>query len=145
VTAAARLAAAAVAAAAVACGAAGPPAAAPAPPPPRNLQLNATGVVVNVDAHVVPGHVTVIDFWADHCGACVVVAGMLAVQIASEPRILVRKIDVGDGFTPVARAYKIGALPHFRLYDKHRRLRHVLVGNDTLAAAELARQLLVEP
>ena len=47
--------------------------------------------------------------------------------------------------TPIAQAYKIGALPHFRIYDKHRRLRHILVGNDTLAAADLARQLLAEP
>jgi thiol-disulfide isomerase/thioredoxin len=148
---AARLAATALAAAATlaaaACGsttgapAGGPPAA----PPPRTVQLNAPGAVVDVEAHLVPGHVTVVDFWAEHCGACIVVSGMLAVQIANEPRILVRKVDVGDGFTPIAKAYKIGALPHFRLYDKHLRLRHVLVGNDTLAAADLARQLLAEP
>ena len=146
-TAAALLAAAALAAAAAAgaCGSAGEPTLPSSVPPPRNVQLNEPGAVVNVDAHLVPGHVTVVDFWADHCGACVVVAGMLAVQIANEPRILVRKIDVGDGFTPVAQAYKIGALPHFRLYDKHKRLRYVLVGNDTLTAADLAKQLLAEP
>ncbi len=117
----------------------------PMPHPPRNVQLNEPGALVRVEDHLWPRYVTVVDFWADHCGACVVVAGMLAVQIANEPRILVRKVDVGDGFTPVAQAYKIGALPHFRLYDKHRRLRYVLVGNDTLTAADLAKQLLAEP
>ena len=131
---------------AAACGASPPPASSPpAPPPARNVQLNEPGAMINVDAHILEGYVTVVDFWADHCGACVTVAGMLAVQIASEPRILVRKIDVGDGFTPVAQAYKIGALPHFRIYDKHKRMRHILVGNDTLTAADLAKQLLAEP
>lgn len=115
------------------------------PPPPRTLQLNETGAVVDVDAHLVPGHVTVVDFWATYCGACVVMTGMLAVQTAGEPRILIRKVDVGEGPTPVARAYQVGALPHFRLYDKHRRLRYLLVGNDCLGAAELAKQLLAEP
>ena len=128
-----------------ACGAAGAPAPAPPAPPPRTVQLNAPGAAVDIEAHVVPGYVTVVDFWAEYCGACIVVSGMLAVQIASEPRILVRKVDVGEGSTPVARAYQIGALPHFRIYDKHRRLRHVLVGNDCVGAADLAKQLLAEP
>ena len=143
-----RLAAAIVAAVAAGCGCGGAgasPTAAPRSPPPRTVQLNATGAVVDVEAAVVPDHVTVVDFWAEYCGACIVVSGMLAVQIASEPRILVRKVDVGEGSTPVARAYQIGALPHFRIYDKHRRLRHVLVGNDCVGAADLAKQLLAEP
>jgi thiol-disulfide isomerase/thioredoxin len=136
----------AAAALAVACGAAGAPAAEPAAAPQRRtVQLNATGAVVNIEAHVVQGYVTVVDFWAEHCGACVVVSGLLAVQTAREPRILIRKVDVGDGLTPIAQAYEIGALPHFRIYDKHRRLRHILAGNDTLAAPDLARQLLAEP
>ncbi|HWO18264.1 MAG TPA: thioredoxin family protein [Kofleriaceae bacterium] len=135
----------AAAALAAACGAAGAPAPGPVAPPPRTVQLNAPGAAVDIEAHVVSGYVTVVDFWAEYCGACTVVAGMLAVQIASEPRILVRKVDVGDGATPVARAYQIGALPHFRIYDKHRRLRYLLVGNDTLTAADLAKELLAEP
>jgi len=135
----------AAAAAATACGATAGGAAAPAAPPPRNVQLNQTGAVVDIEAQLVPGYVTVVDFWAEYCGACVVVAGMLAVQIADEPRVLVRKVDVGEGPTPAAQAYKIGALPHFRIYDKHGRLRHILVGNDCLAAPGLARELLAEP
>jgi len=116
----------------------------PAPPEPvKTVQLNRPGEMVQVELH--SGYVTVVDFWGEHCGACVVVSGMLAVQVAHEPRVLIRKIDVGDGFTPVAKAYEIGALPHFRLFDKHKKLRYVLVGNDTLKASELANQLAAEP
>ena len=114
-----------------------------APEPAKTAQLNQPGEMVQVE--LLPGYVTVVDFWGAHCGACVVVGGMLAVQVAQEPRVLIRKVDVGDGFTPVAKAYEIGALPHFRVFDKHKKLRYVLVGNDTLKAPEIAKQLAAEP
>ena len=129
-----------------ACG--GPGAAAPGRPPaepPKTAQLNEPGVMIEIDSALLPGYVTVVDFWGEHCGACVVVGGMLAVQVAQDPRVLIRKIDVGDGFSPVAKAYDIGALPHFRVFDKDKKLRYVLVGNDTLKAPELAKQLAAEP
>lgn len=124
-----------------ACGAA----ATPPPVAPKSLELNRDGAMVDVAAALVPGSVTVVDFWSESCGACIVVAGMLAVQTANEPRVVVRKVDVGDGFTPVAKAYDIGALPHFKIYDRRKRLRYVLVGGDCLRAPDLARQLLGEP
>ena len=116
-----------------------------APPPAKSVQLNAAGAMVDVAAAIVPGYVTIVDFWSESCGACEVVGGMLAVGVAHEPRVIVRKVDVGDGFTAVAHAYAIGALPHFDVYDRERRLRYVLVGNDCLKAPELARALLAEP
>ena len=108
------------------------------------MALNAPGVNVNIDEALLPGFVTVVDFWGEHCGACIVVGGMLAVQVAHEPRILIRKVDVGDGFTPVAEAYGINALPHYRVYDKQKRLRYDLVGNDCVNAPSLAKQLATE-
>jgi hypothetical protein len=128
---------------AAACGA---HAAAPSDPPPKKtIDLNRDGEPVDVEAALVPGYVTVVDFWSDSCGACIVVGGRLAIGIADQPRVLVRKVDVGDGFTPAAKTYQIGALPHFNVYDRQRRLRYVLVGNDCLKAPELARQLVAEP
>jgi len=122
-----------------ACGAA-----APAPEPPKSIQLNATGAAIDVEAATVPGYVTVVDFWSESCGACIVVGGMLAAQVANDPRVVIRKIDVGDGDTPVGRAYQINALPHYRIYDKQRRLRYDLVGNDCLKAPDYARLLASE-
>ena len=115
------------------------------PPPAKTVDLNHDGGLVDVEAAVMTGYVTVVDFWSESCGACGVVGGMLAVGIADQPRVLVRKVDVGDGFTPVAHAYKIGALPHFNVYDRERRLRYVLVGNDCVKASEIAKQLVAEP
>ena len=126
----------------VACGA--PQASAPAVPPPTKIeQLNKPGEMVRVALE--PGYVTVIDFWGDHCGACKIVGEKLETGVARDPKILIRKIDVGDGFTPVAEAYEITTLPHFRIFDKQGKLRHVLVGNETVRASELAKQLAAEP
>ena len=123
-----------------ACGATAAP-----PVAPKSVEINHAGAMVDITAALVPGSVTVVDFWSESCGACTTVAGMLAVQTANEPRVVVRKVDVGDGFSPVAKAYDISALPHFKIYDRKKRLRYVLVGGDCLRASDLARQLLAEP
>lgn len=124
----------------------GHPVAAPAPPlPEKTVQLNQPGAIVDIERSLVPGYVTVVDFWAESCGACHVVGGMLAIGVALEDKVLIRKVDVGDSFTPVAEAYKVGALPHYRVYDKHGKMRYMLVGNDCLKAPEIAKQLAAEP
>jgi thiol-disulfide isomerase/thioredoxin len=117
---------------------------APAGPPEKSVQVNAPGELVDIPAILPAGYVTVVDFWAESCSNCIPLGGRLAIGVAKEPRIVIRKIDVGDGFTPVARANKIDALPHFLIYDKQRRLRYDLVGADCLDATKFARLLAAE-
>jgi thioredoxin-like negative regulator of GroEL len=136
-----------------ACGPAAAPApaapaaasAAPAPrPPDKIVQLNAPGAAVDVVAALPAGYVTVVDFWSQSCEACGPLGQRLETGVADEPRVVIRKVDVGDGDTPVAAAYQIAALPHFFIYDKQKRLRYDLVGPDCRAAARYARELAAE-
>lgn len=131
----------AIAVAVAACGHAAP--VAPVRPD-KTVQLNAPGAPVDVAAMLPAGYVTVVDFWSESCHACVELGGLLAVGVARDPRVVIRKIDVGDGFTPVAAAYKIDALPHFLIYDKRKRLRYDLVGSDCVDASAFALQLAAE-
>ena len=114
------------------------------PPPEKSLQVNAPGKDVDLEAMLPAGYVTVVDFWAESCGACKVVGGMLAVQVAKAPLVLIRKIDVGDGFSSVAEVNNISALPHYKVYDKHKRMRADLIGNNCLKAPEIAIALAAE-
>jgi len=137
-----------------ACGPAAAPAAPAAPaassaaPAPRGpdkiVQLNAPGAAVDVAAALPAGYVTVVDFWSQSCEACGPLGQRLETGVADEPRVVIRKVDVGDGDTPVAAAYQIAALPHFFIYDKQKRLRYDLIGPDCLAAARYARELAAE-
>lgn len=113
-------------------------------PPVKSVQLNAPGMPVDVERALIEDHVTIVDFWSESCAACTIVTGMIAVQIANEPQIVVRKVDVGDGFTAVARAYQVSTLPHIKIYDRKRRLRYILIANECLRAPTLARELVRE-
>lgn len=124
----------------VACGAAHTP----GPPPAKEVELNHDAGLVKVEDSTVEGYVTIVDFWSESCGACVEVHAKVAAGIADQAKTILRKVDVGDGFTEVAHAYDISGLPHYNVYDTKRRLRFVLVGNDCLRAPELAKQLLAE-
>jgi thiol-disulfide isomerase/thioredoxin len=121
--------------------------AAPAPaakPPAKTVQLNAPGEPVDIAAVLPAGYVTVVDFWSQSCEACVKFGQLLDTGVAHEPRVVIRKIDVGDGFTPVAQTYNIATLPHFFIYDKWKRLRYDLIGPDCGEASTYARQLAAE-
>jgi hypothetical protein len=115
------------------------------PPPAKELQVNRTGEPVALAGLLVPDYVTIVDFWSASCGACAIVGGRVSAAIAGQPRVVMRKVDVGDGFTPAARAFEIAALPHYNVYDRKRRLRYILVGSDCLRAPDLARELVAEP
>ena len=114
-------------------------------PPAKTVRLNAPGAMVDVPAALVADYVTIVDFRAAWCGACDEVAAKIAPSLADQPRVVVREVDVGDSGSAVARAYDIGALPHYNVYDRARRLRYVLVGPDCLRAPTLAKELAEEP
>jgi thiol-disulfide isomerase/thioredoxin len=128
---------------AAACGGAAPVPA--GPPPAKELQVNTTGAPIELGQVLVADYVTIIDFWSESCGACVTVGAMVTTKIADQPRVVMRKVDVGDGFNDLAKAFEINALPHYNVYDRKRRLRYILVGNDCLRAPDLARKLVAEP
>jgi len=118
--------------------------AAATPPPAKSVRVNAPGAMIDVNTTLVADYVTIVDFWSESCGACKVVGAKVTAAIANDARVIVREVDVGDGLGDLARAYDIGALPHYNVYDRARHLRYVLVGNDCLRAPELARALVTE-
>lgn len=108
--------------------------------------VNEPGQLVPLAQVLVPGKVTVIDFWADWCKACDVMEQKLYEVIADRPGIAVRKLDIVDDVSEVALHYRVGRmLPEMRIYDQQGTLVHQLIGNDCLKAGELTLELATRP
>jgi thiol-disulfide isomerase/thioredoxin len=107
--------------------------------------LNQPGELIPLDQVLVAGKVTVVDFWAEWCGACKVMEDKLYRTIANRPGIAVRKLDIVDDVSPVALHYRVGRmLPEMRIYDANGKLVHQLIGNDCAKVGELALELAAD-
>lgn len=113
-------------------------------PPEKVVQINQPGAMVNVEASFVPGYVTIVDFWAEWCGACEKVDEAIMAAVADEPMILVRKVHVGDGDTEVADHYDAAGLPYVRVYGADGQLRYALRYNDAFTAGAKAIEVAAE-
>jgi thiol-disulfide isomerase/thioredoxin len=113
-------------------------------PPEKVVQLNEPGAMVNVEASFVPGYVMIVDFWAEWCGACEKVDAAIMAAVADEPKILVRKVHVGDGDTQVADHYDAAGLPYVRVYGADGQLRYALRYNDAFTAGAKAIAVAAE-
>ena len=86
--------------------------------------ISRAGEAVDIEAHVVPGKVTVFDFYAVWCGPCRQVDEEMNVILASSSSVALRKINVVDWSSPVAEEYlqKVAGLPYVVVYgnDGHR-------------------------
>jgi len=126
----------------VACG---HPVAEPRGPEPAaqlDVQLaNEPGELVVIEECLVPDKVTLIDFWADWCQACKDLDEKLLAELAGSTDVVVRRIDILDDGSPVARHYDIGVLPHVRVYDRAGRLVYALIGDNAARAGALALEV----
>jgi thioredoxin 1 len=124
------------------------PAAAATPAPAADtgeqFQLaNASGELIPEEQVLVPGKITVVDFYADWCAPCKVLEKKLRTEIDGETRIAVRKIDVGKGEADVIIArYGVKNLPHVRIYGPDGKLLHDLPGNQAEQTGRLALDAL---
>jgi thiol-disulfide isomerase/thioredoxin len=82
------------------------------------------GQQVDISKHLAVGNITIVDFYADWCGPCKMITPTIQ-QLAADPEVAVRKIDIVDWGSAVAMQYHVSVLPYVQVYGRNGKL----VGN----------------
>ncbi len=98
------------------------------------------GQQVDISKHLALGNVTIIDYYADWCGPCKQVSPALEKLAQSDPEIALRKIDIVDWGSAVAKQYKINVIPRVEIYGR----KGQLVGTVSGASAEEVRRYVAQ-
>ena len=96
----------------------------------QQVKVISHGASVDISKHLALGSVTVVDFYADWCGPCKWLSPHLEQMARSDPEIALRKIDIVNWKTAVARQYHVGSIPQVNIYNRTGRLIGTVVGTD---------------
>ncbi|MFA6173442.1 MAG: thioredoxin family protein [Kiritimatiellales bacterium] len=85
----------------------------------------------------VPGKITVVDFYADWCGPCKQMAPVLDKLTGGKADIALKKVDIVNWDSAVAKKYGITSIPNVRVFDKQGRM----VGSPTSSPDQIAQYI----
>ena len=85
----------------------------------QGIQTISHGEQVDLTASLVPGKLTLIDFYADWCGPCRSLAPTLERLAAAKSDVLaIKKIDIVNWDSAVTAQYRIQSIPHLKLFGE---------------------------
>lgn len=100
-------------------------AAAEAPPPATSGLVSRTPIIeritrakkVKLSQHLEPDRYVVFDFYADWCGPCRQLTPRLEAIVRKYPhKVALKKIDIVNWGTPVAKQFRIHSIPYVKIY-----------------------------
>jgi len=94
------------------------------------VEVISHGAQVDINKHLALGSVTVVDFYADWCGPCRELSSSLEEMVRTDPEIALRKIDIVNWKTAVARQFNVHSIPQANVYDRAGSLVGTVVGAD---------------
>ena len=89
----------------------------------KSAVIAAPGAEVDVIKCLVPGKITLVDFFADWCGPCRVLSPKLEAYAASREDVFIRKVNIVSWKSAVTKQYGIGFVPNVRVYGPDGKMR----------------------
>lgn len=86
---------------------------------------------------IVPGKITVVDFYATWCGPCKRMAPILDNMVYGESDVTLRKVDIGEWGSSVAKKYNITSVPNVRVFNAAGRM----IGSPTSDPNQVAKNI----
>ncbi len=93
------------------------------------INKSTPGMPIDISKYKVDGKITIFDFYSRYCGPCMRLAPYLEKLDRKRDDIVVYKVNINrpgvrgiDWKSPVARQYRIRAIPYFVIYDKDGRI-----------------------
>ncbi len=94
------------------------------------VEVISHGAQVDINKHLALGSVTVVDFYADWCGPCRQLSSSLEEMARTDPEIALRKIDIVNWRTAVARQFNVHSIPQVNVYNRGGNLIGTVSGAD---------------
>jgi thioredoxin-like negative regulator of GroEL len=92
------------------------------------IEVISHGAQVDITRHLDRGNVTIVDFYADWCGPCRQVSPTLEQMARTDPEIALRKIDIVNWNTAVAKQYNVHSIPQVNVYNRGGQLIGTVLG-----------------
>jgi thioredoxin 1 len=106
----------------------------------QSIEVITHGQQVDISKHLALGNVTIVDFYADWCGPCKQVSPALEKLAQSDSEIALRKVDIINWSSAVAKQYNINSIPRVEIYGR----KGQLVGTVKGANADQVRQYVAQ-
>ncbi len=77
------------------------------------------GENVSLSSNAVKGGITIFDFYADWCGPCKSLSSKLEPYVKSTSGVYLKKINIKDWDSAVAKYYQVESIPSVWIYDQN--------------------------
>jgi thiol-disulfide isomerase/thioredoxin len=84
----------------------------------QSSEVISHGQQIDIKSHLALGNITIIDYYADWCGPCKVVSPTLEQLARTDAEIALRKVDIVDWGSAVAKQYNVTTLPRVEVYGR---------------------------